>query len=124
MDLMDMEGSIVMDLTEYGAEGQIVLSMPRFTRKNELANALSKYISVKGERPVINDLEFGDLSILSTLAYVSKAPFYIGLDKGVKPFMDFMDSLDKTGSANADRLWKDIQENAGRIINGETHPLQ
>ncbi len=119
-----MKGRVIIDLEQYGGKGQIEMSAPRFSRKNELANALSKYISIKGDAPTLNDVNFGDMDILSTLAYVSKAPFYIGLDKGVQPFLDFMDSLDEEGSANADRLWSEIQITAGRIIKGETHPLQ
>ena len=124
LDTHDMKGRVIIDLGQYGGEGQIEMSAPRFSRRNALANALSKYISIRGDAPTLNDVNFGDMDILSTLAYVSKAPFHIGLDKGVQPFLDFMDSLDEEGSANADRLWSEIQITAGRIIKGETHPLQ
>lgn len=123
MDTHDMKGRVIIDLEQYGGKGQIEMSAPRFSRKNELANALTKYVSMTGDKPVLNDVSFGDMDIMSTLAYVSKAPFYIGLDKGTVPFLEFMDSLDESGSDNADRLWSEIQISAGRIINGETHPL-
>ena len=118
-----MKGRVIIDLKQYGGKGQIEMSAPRFSRRNELANAMTKYVSMTGDKPTLSDVNFGDMDIRSTLAYVSKAPFYIGLDKGVAPFLEFMDSLDEYGSFNADRLWSEIQISAGRIINGETHPL-
>lgn len=120
---MDMNGRITMDLAEYGAEGQVVLGPLKFSRRNEFENSMSDRIRVTAQgKLTMGQVQLGDLNILSTLAYVVEAPFYTGLDKGTRPFLDYMDGLDDKG-VDTQALWDAIKENAGRIINGETHPL-
>lgn len=120
---MDINGSITMDLAEYGAEGQIVLGPLRFSRRNEFDNSMSDSIRVTPQgKLTVGQVQLGDMDILSNLAYVREAPFYTGLDKGTKPFLDYMDGLDEKG-VDAQRVWTDLKANVGRIINGETHPL-
>lgn len=121
---MDIRGDVTIDLREFGYDGQIVLGAPTFRRTNALQNALTKLVGIKDGEPVLLDTPIGDLNVLTHLAYVKSAPFYTGFDKGIEPFMEFMDKLDENERGSAQRLWKAIEDNVGRIIKGETHPLQ
>lgn len=121
---MDIRGDVTIDLKEFGYDGQIVLGAPTFRRTNVLQNAITKLVGIKDGEPVLLDTPIGDLNVLTHLAYVKSAPFYTGFDKGIEPFMEFMDKLDENERGSAQRLWKVIEDNVGRIIKGETHPLQ
>ena len=121
---MDIHGDVTIDLNEFGYDGQIVLGAPTFRRTSALQNAIVKLAGMDDGKPVLANVPLGDMNLLTNLAYVKSAPFYTGFDKGLEPLMEFMDELDKKEVGSAQKLWDAIEVNVGRIIKGETHPLQ
>lgn len=121
---MDVRGDVTLDLKEFGYDGQIVLGAPSFRRTNALQNAIVKLVDMKDGKPVLMDTPIGDLNLLTHVAYMKSAPFYTGFDKGVEPLLEFMDKLDEKEIGSAQRFWDAVEKNVGRIIKGDTHPLQ
>lgn len=120
--IMDIQGSIPIDLTGYGMEGEIVVSPLTFRMKTKLANALYE-IDEYGNQRVRKGLASGDVAVITILAHISEAPFGIDL---VNPntFYDFADSVDRVKIGNMDKLWTEITSAVGKIEDGSSHPLQ
>lgn len=118
---MDVQGCITIPLSEYGMEGEIILSPLTFRMKTNLANALYE-IDEHGGQHVKKGLLPGDVALFATLAYIKKAPFKVSLSD-LEPFYDFADKVDNVKLGNMDALWARITKEVSRIESGENHPL-
>ena len=100
---------ISIDLTEYGMEGAIEMRKPSLRRQNEFKNAVSKYIRVSQDRQlsVTETIPMGDLEILMTLQYISKAPFAVTLEG----FLEYTDGMEpECAVALMDRMGECVKE--------------
>ncbi len=118
---MDVQGCVTIPLSEYGMEGEIILSPLTFRMKTNLANALYE-LDEHGNQHVKKGLMPGDVAIITTLSYVKKAPFKTNLSD-LEPFFDFADKADEVKPGNMDAIWARISKEVSRIESGENHPL-
>lgn len=81
---------IIIDLSEYGAAGQIVMRKPSPRRQNEFKNQISRFYDNIQTKTLKPNAALGDMEMLMTLQYISEAPFPINLE-GYFQFTDAMD---------------------------------
>lgn len=118
---MEIKTEKNIDLTAYGGEGEIIMSIPPLSRMIRLKNEVCKgaHISRKNGAVSIEDVPQGDLEVLGVLTYVDKAPFKCT----VKDFLDFCDTLDAKDRGSASRLYNDMSEIAYELDKGGSSPL-
>lgn len=81
----------IIDLAEYGEQGEIILRKPSPRRQNMLKNQLSRYYSDITTRTLKPDVPLGDMETLMMLQYISEAPFEPTLE-GYFSYTDGMDA--------------------------------
>lgn len=118
---MEIKTEKNIDLTEYGGEGEIIMSIPPLSRQIKLKNELCKgaHITRKNGAVSIEDMPQGDLEVLGVLVYVDKAPF----KSTVKDFLDYCDALDDKERGSASRLYNKMSEIAYELDRGDASPL-
>ena len=82
--------TIAIDLTEYGAEGIVVMRKPSPRRQNMFKNQISRFYSNIQTKTLKPDAAIGDMETLMMLQYISEAPFEPTLE-GYFCFTDEMD---------------------------------
>lgn len=115
--------SIVIDLEDYGTDGEIVLSAPGIRRMRELKNEMSRpaRVSKKGSEVSVSEVQQGDMEILGILVYVQSAPF----ERNVESFLEFCDKLAEIKRGNDNRLYDAMIDAVKRIDTGEAaSPLE
>ena len=115
-------GDLVLDMSKYGGQGQVVVGRPTFRRKREKENAAARALKFENSQLVATELAIGDIDTIAHLAYVKSAPFTTSLDS-LEPFYDYCDMLDAGRLGAAEEFWNDLTEAIDRIEEGATHPL-
>lgn len=108
-----MKDSIVIELSDYGMTGQIVMMRPNGRKIRDFYNSMGRYIN-KGrgnEMSLKDDAPLGDIQIATVLQYVYDAPFEATIDG----FLGYSDSMRPGDSA---RLWADMSANMEVIDKG------
>ena len=118
---MDIQGSVTMDLTEFGVEGTILFAPPSLRRQNELANVLGK-VRIGEEDNPMTEIGLGDLTVIQVLYFVKAAPFSVGL-RNLEPFFDFCDKVDEIRPGASGDLWDKMKECADIVSTNSAHPF-
>ncbi len=118
-----IDGSISMDMKDYGMEGIVVLRKPRLTRRKQAENALGNLARMdKGELRV-TESSLGDVETVTMLTFVESAPFPHDLFN-LKAFYDYCDRMDDNDYGSATRFWKDLTDNILRLSEDKEDPSQ
>ena len=119
---MDYKTRITIDLSRFGQEGNIELGAPTFKKRIELANEISRLITIEQNKTgmKVDNLEGGTWNILQRLVYIKSAPF----EPTFKGFLDYTDRMDECDLGSAERLWDEICAAIERIDNGGASPLE
>lgn len=118
-----IDGSISMDMKDYGMEGIVVIRKPRLTRRKEAENAIGRISRVKGDTINVTETHLGDVQTLMVLAYVESAPFPHDL-YNLDAFYTFCDKMDDNDYGSATRFWNDLESNVNKIVEDKEDPLQ
>lgn len=119
---MDIQGSITVDLKDFGGAGQITLAPLSLRRQNELANAIgSVSVGEYGEISPVK-MKLGDLSMIKVLVYVKSAPFDTRLDD-LEPFFQFCDDLDEKHPGASTKMWDRLTKVVEELEGRSTHPF-
>ena len=118
---MDVRSERRIDLTEFGGEGEIIMSPPSLRRTINMKNELGKSarIARRNGEVVMEDALQGDLELLGVLVYVEKAPFATN----AKSFLAYCDTLEDKDPTAGTRLFDKMTDIAYRIDKGECSPL-
>lgn len=112
---------IVIPLSTYGAEGEVILSYPGY-KKAQLAEAKSMALAVKyvdGKEQI--DLERGYFAALEKAAhFVESAPIKI---TGYDSLLDLLDMVDRKQRGAGDKLTEEILKAVKKITDGDTSPF-
>ena len=108
---MDAKNIVTIDLTRYGADGSIEMCYPSFRQMNAAKNYAFRQMKMSRDTESISDLPGGDMEIMSTVTYVSKAPF----EKTLEGFLAFADRLDAVSLGAAEVLYAEMQEAVAEI---------
>ena len=103
-----------IDLSAFGGEGVMEVSLPTLSMKVKLKNELGKRARMKvvdGEQILTYD-DMGDVEILKTLSYVRSAPF----QTTVRGFLAYCDSLDAVQVGNGEKLLQAIADAVAELI--------
>lgn len=119
---MDLKTEKLIDLTAYGATGEVVMSAPTLRRTIDMKNEMGKGARIirKGGSVTMEDAPQGDMEILGILTYVEKAPF----KRTVESFLTFCDELDANDRGSASRLFDDMAIAAYELDQGGASPLE
>ncbi len=115
--------SIIVDLKEFGIEGQIILAPPPFSRKNEINNLIGKeshYKTINGQT-VLESQNVGNIAIYGILTYIREAPFN---KNSLQGFLQFTDKLDGIKIGNGEKLFNRLINEVKKIQSGGCDPLQ
>lgn len=118
---MDIQGSVSMDLAEFGIEGNILFAPPSLRRQNELANVLGR-VRVGEEDQPMTEIGLGDMTIIQVLYFIKAAPFSTGL-KNLEPFLEFCDKVDEIRPGASSDLWDKMKECADIVSTNSAHPF-
>lgn len=114
---------IEIDLAEFGGSGIMEMSTPTLRRITAMRNAIgdcTQMSQVSGSDGVVIDrTRLGDVEIISTLAYVRKAPFRATLDG----FLEYGDTLDDKSVGSAQALYNKMVSTVKEIDKGEGSPF-
>lgn len=118
---MNVKSERIIELEEYGGEGQIIMSPPSLRRTINMKNEVgrSSRIARRNGEVIMEDALQGDLELLGVLVYVEKAPFKCT----VKGFLDYCDMLEAKDPSAGARLFDDMTEIAYNLDKGECSPL-
>ena len=117
---MDYKTRITIELSDYGAEGQIVMGPAPWTTIKRFQQRATRLVPPgKDGRPDYSKADVVSSNILDVLLFVREAPFVADLE----PFFDFMDKLDAKELGSAERLYAEMEKVAARIFSGEESPL-
>ncbi len=119
--MADIEGSICMDMKDYGMEGIVTLRMPRLTRRKQSENAIGRLAKVKGDTINVTETSLGDVQTLMVLTYVESAPFPHDL-YNLDAFYAFCDKMDDKELGSATRFWNDLEANVNKLVEGVADP--
>ena len=108
---MDAKNIVTIDLTRYGADGSIEMCYPSFRQMNAAKNYAFRQMKMSRDTESISDLPGGDMEIMSTVTYVSKAPF----EKTLEGFLAFADKLDEMNLGAAEILYAEMQKAVAAI---------
>ncbi len=117
-----IDGSISMDMKDYGMEGIVVLRKPRLTRRKQAENAIGRLARVDGNTINVTESSLGDVETLTVLTFVESAPFPRDLNN-LKAFYDYCDKMDDNEYGSATRFWTDLTENIKRLQEDREDPL-
>lgn len=118
---MEIRPKAVIDLADYGMNGEIVMEPLTFRREIEMKNNLGRcnhYVGT-GNELRLEYTDTGSSLIYAVMAYITDAPFDFRSKEGFLNFMDRVDS--KCGRAS--ELFKAMQREAERVKNGEVSPF-
>lgn len=112
---------IVIPLSKYGMEGEIVLAYPGY-KQAQLAEARGLAMTVKyvnGEEQI--DLERGYFSGLEKASsFIESAPIPI---RGYDSVLDLLDMADRKQRGAGDKLSEEILKAVKSIMDGDTSPF-
>ena len=117
-----IDGSISMDMKDYGMEGIAVIRKPRLTRRKQAENAIGRISKVDGNTINLAASSLGDVETLTVLTFVESAPFPHDLFN-LKAFYDYCDRMDDNDYGSATRFWTDLKENINRLEEDAEDPL-
>jgi hypothetical protein len=118
---MTARSEITIDMSEFGAEGTIIMTFPSLRRQAMMKNALgncAKIEVVNGEN-VVKETNLGDVEIVEVLGFVAKAPFPTDL----KGFYAFCDRMDERDLGSASRMFEAMTKAKNAIQEGEVSPF-
>ena len=117
---MILDNKIVIELSEYGMDGEITLEPLNFRRRRQLENNIGKAVHYRnGRMDVVESQDLGDLTVYKVMAYITSAPFGYGRIDGFYSFMDRVDQ--KCGKA--EELFQRLQEEVKNLEKGGS-PLE
>lgn len=119
---MELKTEKQIDLTEFGGEGEVIMSPPTLRRTINMKNELGKCtrISQKNGEVSLENAPQGDMEVLGVLVYVEKAPF----KTTVKDFLAYCDVLDEKSRGSAARLFDEMTQIAYDLDKGDASPLE
>lgn len=117
-----IDGSISMDMKDYGMDGTVVLRKPRLTRRKQAENALGRIAKVDGNTINVTESSIGDVETVTMLTFVESAPFPRDLSN-LKAFYDYCDRMDDNEYGSATRFWTDMVNNILRLSEDKEDPL-
>lgn len=109
---MILDNKIVIELNEYGIDGEITLEPLNFRRRRQFENNIGKAVHYRnGRMDVVESQDLGDLTVYKVMAYITSAPFGYGRIDG---FYSFMDRVDQK-SGKAEELFQRLQDEVKKL---------
>ena len=120
---MDITNRIIIELTEYGLTGEVVMTPPSPRRDAWVKNQSMKHarIDPKTGRPEVGSADIGDIEIIQMLAFVKSAPFAV--DK-LESYYDYCDKIDEDHPGMSMKLHNALMDSFRKLNAGETSPLE
>jgi len=121
---MSADGSIRIDMAEYGMNGIVTVREPRLTRRRMAENAIGRISGIGVNKEIdLSKTSAGDVQTIVTLMFVDSAPFPLDLED-LSGFYAYCDRMDDACRGSAERFWKDLSAAAEHIMEGENDPLE
>ena len=119
---MDVRPQRIVELSEYGATGQITLEPLDFVRRRQLENNIGRttHVAPQGDGLEMKSQDLGDLSVYRVMAYIVSAPFKF---QSLEGFYNFMERLDKMKLGQAEALFKRLKDEINELKKEATSPL-
>lgn len=104
---MNINPQCIIDLTEYGMDGQIVMGPPTLRKRIMFQNGMK------------DNLPSGDMAIRMLILYVRSAPFELTPNG----FLDYCDRMDENRIGSAKDMFTRMEAIAVSIEKGELSPF-
>lgn len=120
---MDYQTTEIIELSDYGMEGQIIMGLPMFTRRRlretRMASLLPKDQHGRRVAEEADAEAITNGGLLMILSFIRDAPFKLD---DVDAFNDFMNDMD-LNCGRSEELWARIYDTYVRMSKGEGSPL-
>lgn len=118
---MDIRPQRIVDLKDYGLEGQIVLEPLDFVRRKKMQNNIGGCVNMNAiEDDVLESNRVGDIMVYRVLAFIVSAPFRYD---NIESFYNFMEKLDRRELGSADRLFNELHAKVKELSEESSSPL-